>query len=475
MARDDLPWSISRPAAGTMRPKFTISRRLSQQSRGMFSSSSSKSKVPVEIWSMILRLATIIPGGLSMDFESFIDFFSVKWELEDAYRPALDTKWNLITVSSDFHALSLPFLYELINIERASQLLKLLQCVRARRNSEVPVGPLIRRIEIKDHPSLHFNVHGTCSILSELLSLCPRLRICCGDMLLLLPRGTSILIPCMPTSSIERIGIRIVLKEDADEFSSILPSLPRLKALRIRMMGTGSKSLILRSESLVILSTNLDPNCQAKSIRSWKLPSIAHLALIAPTEAQFTNFMPFFQSHGGQLISCHIYEPEHSTALLTHIFACFPNLLSLAYPFSIHPLIPEGLTMRNLREIGWTLDPNEADAVDGNISNMMVLECRDLERQAVLLPPSLVPALRQIRLQYMYFDTLGPNCCVPGSSYISLSQTSKCVDTPQKRREREWWSYYCHKWKSRGIDIRDREGFLLNLEARNDEAPSTSI
>ncbi|KZS96612.1 hypothetical protein SISNIDRAFT_482411 [Sistotremastrum niveocremeum HHB9708] len=459
MAGGTPPTSSSLYMDPSTRLRITISPRSQKSpswssnfpSRAMIQENSAVKRMPVELWRMILRLTTIIPGGLTMDYSSFIDFHTVKWEITDGYRAALQTKRNLTLVSRGFRDIAKSYLYELINIEDAPMLLALALQVGNPLDSATPVGPLIRRLEIREHDSLRLNPVATGEVLSYLVYRCLNLRILCGDTLLVLPQVPTHLMPCLNLSALERIGVPIITREDAIQFSHLLPRLPKLKALRLRMSAVGSERLILRSQHVSMMSTNIDANCLPDSIRAWSLPSLEHLALIAPTEAQFTTFQPFFRAHGPRLVSCHIYEPEHSSTLLTLILRSFSNLASLAYPFSIHPLMPDGLTMKNLKEIGWTFDSRDSG----------VVESQDLERQAALLRPDSVPALREIRLQYMYFDTLGPDCCVPGSSYISLTPSYKCVDTPMKRRERKWWTRYCQKWRSRGVEVRDREGFLL--------------
>ncbi|KZT40315.1 hypothetical protein SISSUDRAFT_1118378 [Sistotremastrum suecicum HHB10207 ss-3] len=426
---------------------------------------SAKDRVPLEIWGMILRFATIIWGELAIDWDGgLIDFHSVKWELEDSFASTLKTKRTVVLVCQSFYHLAVPFLYEHINIENAEHF----RLLTAHLRQKPKLCSFIRRLELKKHDSLAPGAYPSAIMYSEMVARCPELRIICGEYLMSLPRLASVVLPKLHMKSIARLSVNLQTRDDALQFHFLLPGMPSVRVLRLRIAPVECiHGFTLRSDSITLMSTNINSECILGSAHLWNLPSLQHLALIQPTLNNFMLFRPFLVKHGSRLISFQIHDPEHSSDILTEIFTLCPNLRSLIYPFAIHPFFPDELKMPKLEEVAWMLDVREPEEAEEDASDVTLSEQDHLEAQAAALVRDRVPRLGRIWLQFFDFDTFGSHFRVPGSSYSSLPsphQSSTFANSEEAREDREFWIDYCLKWKARGVEVRDREGFLPNLE-----------
>jgi hypothetical protein len=341
ISRHVLPLSLSDfPFVG-----FTLSSRSSLRVRpvGVYNSlphlrtsmitHRSMYSLPPEVWRIIFRFATDVPGIFDTSFLPALQNSPRSWsEVNDA--TSFRTKFALVRVSRLWNQMSLPLLYEYVFIRNANVLDAFATRLQNRNNEEdyvaraATLAHQLRYTKRLEMPAYLDRQEAFGREMTIILSSCPNL------VVLHMDENTLFLPPILPSLQKTCRGVKHLrwrFRGPGDALLRVIPSFDALEVLDIvdRVFWVDPKTHRAAPITLMKLHTVIiqyDDGCVVMDALSlWKLPRLTRVALSSVDFGQ-TPYK-FFEAFGPQLTQVDV---SHSDPEMPYLLGKCTNLVKLS-------------------------------------------------------------------------------------------------------------------------------------------------
>jgi hypothetical protein len=315
--------------------------------------------LPPELWRLIFRFATELPGLLDTSPLPPLCDDERPWTFAWATKTDLVTKSSLTLVCSQWYSLAIEFLYEYIVIKKAQTLLRLSQSLEAnvkRNPTTAPADPNPLGWHIKHlHLDLGLVESAPTDSINRLLQLCTDVQ--CIDL-----PGTDSSDPPLDISAI--VGNAPSLRACSalftacyylsPQFTPFFKALQQFDTIAFLYLAFPNNILVslpdepislnnLHTIKMVFLDFNQTSRVLGPMAR-WNLPSLRSVTMATFAGPEPHLFDAFFRSHGAKITTLITWSLERDMPVASMIRYC-PRVMDLTFALRhLHepfPSVPE--------------------------------------------------------------------------------------------------------------------------------------